>query len=166
MIDKYTIEQIEAAIQAVRNGKLCIPEKIIDELTKPVWKPQLMSNYSIEQINAVFSGENDHLTCKELREKLTRSQWKPQVGEVYLQTTHYKDEECLYIKSDGNDLIKYGNQTNRPLTPDEVPALKVAIEALDKLADSSYCTDVANEITARDTLAKINKMTATNEDMK
>jgi len=39
--DSFTIEQIEAAIESVRNGKLCIPEKIIAELTTPVWKPQV-----------------------------------------------------------------------------------------------------------------------------
>ena len=61
-----------------------------------------------------------------------------------------------------DDLIKChpNHGTNPP--PEEVdlrPALKVAIEALDKLADSSYCTDVANEIRAREALAKINALT-------
>ena len=54
---KYSIEQIEAAIAAVRNGKLCIPEKIITELIRPVWKPEVGEVYSYPD----FSGNEHYL---------------------------------------------------------------------------------------------------------
>jgi len=86
MTDKFTIEQIEAAM---KKGGLwpCSSDKVIAELTKPKWTPQ----------------KNEEVFCK---------------GGIY---AFYRGESL-----EGKDC--------RPLTPDEVPALKVAIEALESIA--------------------------------
>ena len=43
----------------------------------------MSDEFTLEEISAVFAGENDHLTCKELREKLTKPKWLPVVGQIY-----------------------------------------------------------------------------------
>jgi len=86
--------------------------------------------FTIEQIEAAmlklcFDEDIKH----NLMSELIRPQWKPQVGEVIVKM----------VSGERNDYFKWAERsimhdppvaTYRPLTPDEVPALKVAIDAL------------------------------------
>ncbi len=120
---KYSIEQIEAAISNSILGEFKVQpeflERVVAELTLPVWKPE--------------------------------------VGEVYFtESGHY----TINGKISPPNIAKLP----RPLTSDEVPALKVAIEALKiALADIiDYGADAwptGPQQRVNDALAKIKELT-------
>ena len=112
----------------------------------------MTDTFTIEQIESAFKESLESgiapITIEQFIAELTRPQWKPQVGEVVFNLFN----EEYY------DYVEHGSvaKTVRPLTPDEVPALKVAIE---------YIAGIRNDPTkdqegiAKRTLAKIQEMT-------
>ncbi len=115
-------------------------------------------NYSIEEIEAAllnahgFIDDNCNLNLtkliNEVTTELTKPKWEPQVGEV----RQWSDGKYWVY---GDVDIGLGHLT-RPLTPDEVPALKVAIEALELAVDMR---DWGTEGVCEDALAKIKELT-------
>lgn len=131
MTDTFTpdqIKQIEAAIIKVAEtiaGKTLVvdPDKVIAELTKPKWTPQVREVYGYRSSN-----EN-----------------------------HSNFRAASGMETNADNVIR------RPLTPSELPALKVAIEALDKLSKLGNGGRVVGNsegnVLAQTTLAKIKELT-------
>lgn len=94
--------------------------------------------------------------------ELTRPQWKPEEGEVYYHSSPggIVPQYSVYCADVGRGITQH----SRALTPDEVPALKVAIEILKNIAKwrPSSKLEVPN-INAGFALAEIAKLTG--EDM-
>jgi hypothetical protein len=106
----------------------------------------MTDKYTIKQISSAFntvSIKQTHATSEELIAELTRPKWTPQKGEVY-----FSKSSKSYIRHTG---VMGSNR--RPLNTTEVPALGVAIEALEV-----YSMDVG----ASKALARIRTMIGEN----
>ncbi len=103
--------------------------------------------YSIEEIEVAFERWCNDSPDSFITE-LTRPKWEPQVGEVYEFTDDY---DSRFIKRTPAHTAYATGNTRRPLTPDEVPALKVAIEAINEIASGrvkpfNACMDALDKI--------------------
>jgi len=96
MSDKFTIEQIKAALRKFR-----FP--LTDNAVVPL---------NDESVSSIIAN-------------LTKPVWKPMEGEVYFYPLA---SDGGYARWDGIQMV--GNE--RPLTPGEVPALKMAIKYLER----------------------------------
>ena len=71
----------------------------------------MKDKFTDEQIRGFFSGDYDHLTCKEFRE-LTRSEPEFSEGEVLIDK--YQPWQCITVNLD--DCMKYLNYRSLTLT--------------------------------------------------
>jgi len=127
----------------------------------------------IKQIEAAFSktfvGLDDRgYICEDLIAALTRTQWKPQEGEVHCWWNEMGKEPFFisYEKREGEDNF-HRDIKMRPLTPDEVPAWKETVKVAIMCFGRLTCTfeDDGDRVDyAEKALAKINELTAANED--
>ncbi len=92
---------------------------------------------------------------QQVMDKLTKK-WASQEGEVYFHS-YFEDDQPT-----GDYIIHYkGHPTpahSRPLTPSEVPALRVAIEALEDILDNPGLYNPHLQI-AETALAKMKELT-------
>jgi hypothetical protein len=109
--------------------------------------------FTIKQINAVFSGDCDHLTCYELREKLTRLAYVPQEGEVYAWQLQNDTADCYTKRRAEHTLSPLHDR--RPLSWDEVPWAKVLRDGLIKVMDLTSNQRMADAQDALDACAKM-----------
>lgn len=115
----------------------------------------------LEQIKAVMDKYQVGCVTDVIIAELTKPVWTPQTGEVYAYQVDNGDEKFnknqakfgLKEESTSHDIVR------RPLTPDEVPALKVAQEALDAVQKNAYSESSMESKIVRDALAKIKELT-------
>jgi len=117
--------------------------------------------FTKKQIEEAFAKRSPDSGCgpmalfpDELIAELTKPKWTPQEGEVCCWS-----DGKYYVFADVDMGLEH---RTRPLTPDEVPALKVAIEALNtlsKLGNGDVVGNSDGNIYAQSALAKIKELT-------
>ena len=115
-------------------------------MTKQTWNQEQIEAAIVKVVKAARSGfMASPAYIGNVIAELTKPKWTPQEGEVYFHEYDHSYYMCKAEKGFNSD-----NQ-RRPLTPDEVPALKVAIKALEYISPrvveySKYCETTLAEI--------------------
>ncbi len=113
----------------------------------------MTDTFTIEQIEAAMVMAGSIIDPADVIAELTRPVWKPEVGEVVCNTF---DHDCLEYYNH----VEHGavSRVIRPLTPDEVPALKVAIDNLKAFTVWDESVEQTRK-DAIDALARIKELT-------
>ncbi len=107
-----------------------------------------MTDFTPEQIKAIEAAVRAALVCpnKEMSlfeyimAELQKPTWEPEEGEVY---AHWPIGGVVSYDTFKRFLPKHNC---RPLTPDEVPALRIAIEALERLKGPQQSIETSRNI--------------------
>jgi len=107
-------------------------------------------------IAAVYAkSSTGNLTAKKVITELTKPSWTPAVGEVFAYAASGLGVSNYYKHTLNGTL----DETCRPLNSSEVPALKVAIEALERVVSNELEEYMGFDMLADEVLAKITELT-------